>query len=251
MSNLTGRTVVITGGNSGLGLGMAHGLGKHGARVVIWSRTESRNDAAVESLRQKGILASGVVCDTGDEGSVADAMARTLETHGKVDSFFANAGIADAAPFVETTLEQWRSVLRTNLDGTFLCAREAARHFLEHGGGGSLVLVSSMIARFGGARQAAYTTSKTGIVGLGRTLAVELGRYQVRVNVLVPGWTATAMNTHLQENEKFMRATVQRTPVGRWASPEEFHEVAAFLADPALTFHTGNEVVVDGGYSIF
>lgn len=251
MTDLSGRTVVVTGGNSGLGLGMAHGLGRHGATVVIWSRTESRNATAVAELTDAGSAASAIACDTGDEDSVSRAMEETLARHGHVDSFFANAGIAAESPFVDTTLEQWQHVLRTNLDGTFLCLREAARHFVQRGGGGSLVVVSSMIARFGGARQAAYTTSKTGLVGLGRTLAVELAGQGVRVNILVPGWTATAMNTHLQENERFMAVTTRRTPAGRWAAPAEFHDVAAFLADPSLTFHTGNEVVVDGGYSIF
>ncbi|MDI6909231.1 SDR family oxidoreductase [Nocardioides sp.] len=251
MTDLTGRTVVITGGNSGLGLGMAHGLGASGARIAVWSRTASRNEAAVAELREAGIEAEAFTCDTADEDSTRDAMQATLSRYGKVDSIFANAGIARATPFVETTLDQWHDVLRTNLDGTFLCTREAARHFVDRGDGGSIVVVSSMIARYGGARQAAYTTSKNGIIGLGRTLAVELARHRVRVNVLVPGWTATAMNVDLRENERFMAATTQRTPAGRWGVPEDFHAVAAFLADPSLTFHTGNEVVVDGGYTVF
>jgi NAD(P)-dependent dehydrogenase (short-subunit alcohol dehydrogenase family) len=251
MIDLRGRTVVVTGGNSGLGLGLARGVGGYGAAVVIWSRTESRNRQAVAELREDGIEASSVACDTADEAGVARAMRETLDRHGQVDSLFANAGIATAASFVDTPLEEWQRVLRTNLDGTFLCARETARHFIQRGGGGSLVVVSSMIARFGGACQAAYTTSKTGLTGLGRTLAVELARHQVRVNILVPGWTATPMNAHLREDERFVRATTQRTPVRRWAQPEEFGDVAAFLADPTLTFHTGNEVVVDGGYTVF
>lgn len=251
MIDLTGRTVVITGGNSGLGLGMAHGVGARGASVALWARTESRNEESVAALRAAGIEAFAVACDTADEASVAAAMRDTLARFGAVDCLIANAGIAAAAPFIDTEVEEWRRVLRTNLDGTFLCTREVARHLVARGEGGSMVVVSSMISRYGGAGQAAYTTSKNGLIGLGRTLAVELARHRVRVNVLIPGWTATAMNTHLREDEKFMRTTIQRTPVRRWAQPEEFHEVAAFLADPTLTFHTGNEVVVDGGYTIY
>jgi NAD(P)-dependent dehydrogenase (short-subunit alcohol dehydrogenase family) len=250
MTDLRGRVVVITGGNSGLGLGMAHGVGRGGATVVVWSRNEVRNEAAVAELAEAGITASAVVCDTGDEGLVSDAMAETVARQGKVDSLFANAGVARAGALVDTTLDDWRAVLRTNLDGTFLCTRAAARHFVERGGGGSLVVVSSMISRYGGPGQAAYTTSKNGLIGLGRTLAVELARHAVRVNILIPGWTATAMNTRLREDERFMAVTTGRTPVRRWGRPEDFHEVAAFLADPAQTFHTGNEVVVDGGYTI-
>jgi NAD(P)-dependent dehydrogenase (short-subunit alcohol dehydrogenase family) len=163
----------------------------------------------------------------------------------------ANAGIAEAAPLTEMTLETWHRVLRTNLDGGFLCTREAARRFVAQGTGGSIVVLSSTISRYGGAGQAAYAVSKTGLLGLGRTLAVELARHKVRCNVLIPGWTRTGMNTDLQADERFMAATAARTPVRRWADPSEFHEVAAFLADPTLTFHTGNEVVVDGGYTIF
>jgi NAD(P)-dependent dehydrogenase (short-subunit alcohol dehydrogenase family) len=251
MSNLDGHTVVVTGGNSGLGLGMAHGVGRAGANVVIWSRTTSRNEKAVAELQEAGINASAIACDTSDEVGVSGAMAETLARNGKVDCLIANAGIAAASPYVDTTLEEWRRILRTNLDGTFLCTREVARHFIDRDAGGAMIVVSSMITRYGAPTQAAYTTSKNGLVGLGRTLAVELAPHGVRVNILIPGWTATAMNEHLQHDEKFMRATTSRTPVRRWGQPNEFHEVAAFLADPALTFHTGNEVVVDGGYTIY
>jgi len=251
MTDLTGRVVVVTGGNSGLGLGMAHGAGRAGATVVIWARTKTRNDSAVAELTDAGITATAVACDTTDEDAVAAAMRETVDAHGAVDCLIANAGIAEAAPYVDTSLEQWHRVLRTNLDGTFLCTREAARHYVERGGGGSMIVVSSMVSRYGGARQAAYTASKNGLIGLGRTLAVELARYGVRVNILVPGWTRTAMNTDLQADDAFMAATTARTPVRRWADADEFHAVTAFLADPTLTFHTGNEVVVDGGYTIF
>lgn len=251
MTDLTGRTVVVTGGNSGLGLAFAEGVGAAGANVVIWARTKSRNSDAVARLEAAGITASSVACDTAEEKSVVDAMAQTLERHGKVDSLFANAGIADTRPFVETSLDDWHRILKTNLDGTFLCTREVARHMVERDEGGSMVVLSSTIARYGAAGQVGYATTKTGLVGLGRTLAVELARHRVRVNILIPGWTETAMNVTHREDERFVRAMTNRTPVRRWAKPEEFHEIAAFLADPDLTFHTGNEVVVDGGYTIF
>lgn len=251
MPRLDGRVAVVTGGNSGLGLAMARGIGRAGAAVVIWSRTASRNDAAVEILRADGIAASAVACDTADEAAVDAAMAETVDRHGRVDCMVANAGIAASAPFVDTELADWHHVLRTNLDGSFLCTRAAARRLVDQGEGGSMIVVSSTISRYGGAGMAAYAASKTGLLGLARTLAVELARHRVRVNILTPGWTKTAMNTELREHDAFVAATTARTPARRWADPAEFEEIAAYLADPTLTFHTGNEVVVDGGYTVF
>jgi NAD(P)-dependent dehydrogenase (short-subunit alcohol dehydrogenase family) len=230
---------------------MSAGIGAAGARVVIWARDEQRSAAAVETLRAEGVLADAVRCDIADEAEVRAAMARTLEIAPVVDCVVANAGVAAASPLVETSLAQWHDVTRTNLDGTFLTVREAARHMVGRGGGGSIVIVSSLAGRYGAVQQAAYASSKSALLGLGRTVAVELARHAVRCNVLLPGWTRTAMNEQLQQNEKFVRATIARTPVRRWAEPDEFRAIAAFLADPTLTFHTGCDVVVDGGYSIF
>lgn len=251
MQDLAGLTAVVTGGNGGLGFAMAQGIGRAGGRIAIWSRDEQKNKAAVQRLKDDGIESIAVRCDIGVEEDVADAMAATLDTWGTVNCLVANASIATASPFVETTLDEWRRVLQTNLDGTFLCARAVTAHMIENDDGGSLIIVSSIVSRYGAARQAAYTASKMGLIGLGRTLAVELARYRIRCNILIPGWTETPMNEQLMKNDRFMDATISRTPVRRWAKPEEFHDVAAFLADPRLTFHTGNEVVVDGGYTIF
>jgi NAD(P)-dependent dehydrogenase (short-subunit alcohol dehydrogenase family) len=251
MPDLDGLAAIVTGGNSGLGLAMAVGLGRAGARVAVWARNEERNQDAVKKLEAGGVPTLAVSCDTAVEADVDRAMAATLAAFGKVDILFANAGIAVAAPFTEMDLKTWQRVLRTNLDGTFLCTRAVARHLVARGEGGSMVIVSSTISRYGGAGQAAYAVSKTGLLGLGRTLAVELARHRVRCNILIPGWTATAMNDSLRADARFVSATTQRTPVRRWATPEEFEEVAVFLANPRLTFHTGNEVVVDGGYTVF
>ncbi|MCE3551136.1 SDR family oxidoreductase [Pseudonocardia sp. RS11V-5] len=251
MTNLTGLTAVVTGGNNGIGRAMAVGMAKAGANIAVWARNAERSADAVEEISTHGVKAIAVSCDVADEDAVSAAMTQTVDALGPLGCFVANAGIADAAPITEMSLSSWHRVLRTNLDGGFLCTREAARRFVAQGTGGSIVVLSSTISRYGGAGMASYAASKTGLLGLGRTLAVELARYQVRCNILIPGWTRTGMNTDLQEDERFMRATIGRTPARRWADPEEFHEVAAFLADPSLTFHTGNEVVVDGGYTIF
>ena len=251
MQDLTGLNAVVTGGNGGIGLSMAEGMGLAGAKIAIWSRDANKSQSAVERLRAQDIEAFDVRCDIGVESDVENAMSITLARLGKVDCLVANAAVADATPFIDTELANWQRVLRTNLDGSFLCTRAAARHMVERGEGGSMVIVSSIISRYGGAGQAAYTSSKMGLIGLGRTLAVELARYKIRCNILIPGWTETPLNESLMSNERFVEATTSRTPVRRWGKPEEFHDIAAYLADPRLTFHTGNEVVVDGGYTIF
>jgi NAD(P)-dependent dehydrogenase (short-subunit alcohol dehydrogenase family) len=249
--DLSGLTAVVTGGNNGIGRALAVGMASAGANIAVWARNAERNAETVEQLERLGAKAVGMSCDVTDEAAVAEAMEQTVDQLGPLGCFVANSGVSVETPLAEMSLDTWRHVLRTNLDGTFLCTREAARRYIEQDSGGSMIVVSSTISRYGGAGMAAYAASKTGLVGLGRTLAVELAPHRVRCNILIPGWTKTAMNEHLQANEKFVRVTTARTPVRRWAEPEEFHEVAAFLADPSLTFHTGNEVVVDGGYTIY
>lgn len=248
--DLSGTTVVVTGGNAGIGAALARGAGLAGAAVAIWARNDANNQATVDALRAEGIQAWSVACDVAAETDVERAMDATLQRFGRVDSLFANAGIAAATPYIDTSLADWQRVMRTNLDGGFLTTRAAARHMIERGRG-SIVVVSSTVSRYGAARQAAYAVSKSGLVGLGRTLAVELARYGIRVNILVPGWTITAMNEFLRADPKFMKAATARIPVRRWATAEDYLAIAPFLAHTGLTFHTGNEVVVDGGYSVF
>jgi NAD(P)-dependent dehydrogenase (short-subunit alcohol dehydrogenase family) len=248
--DLSGATVVVTGGNAGIGAALAQGVGRAGAAVAIWARSADRNQTTVAALRAKGIEAWSVACDVAAEADVEHAMDATLQRFGRVDSLFANAGIAAFASYAETDLADWQRVLRTNLDGSFLTTRAAARHMIERGSG-SIVVVSSMVSRYGASRQAAYAVTKSGLVGLGRTLAVELARYGIRVNILVPGWTTTAMNEFLRVDPKFMKAATARIPMRRWATAEDYFEIAPFLAHTGLTYHTGNEVVVDGGYSVF
>ena len=251
MTDLTGLTAVVTGGSSGIGRAMAIGMARAGADVAIWARNPERSAEAVAEIEEHGGRALAIVCDVADEDAVAAAMERTVSELGPLGCLVANAGVTDGAPITEMSLDRWHRVLRTNLDGAFLSTREAARRFVAQGTGGSLVVVSSTVSRYGGTGLAAYATSKTGVLGLGRTLAVELARHRVRCNMLLPGWTRTAMTETLQADERFMAATTARTAARRWGVPEDFYDVAAFLADPTLTFHTGNEVVVDGGYTVY
>lgn len=249
--SLADRAVLVTGGNGGIGLGMASALGRAGARIVVWGRNEQKNDVAAERLRSEGTLVDTFICDVSQEEQVIETFARSLDAvGGRIDSVFANAGYSTpATAFTDLSLEEWRRVMSINLDGTFLTLRTATRHMVESGGG-ALVAVSSTTALFGAATNEAYGAAKTGILGLVRALAVELAPHRIRVNSLVPGWTTTDLTGDLHGNDRFLTATTRRTPVRRWADPDEYGPAAVFLADPTTTFHTGDALVVDGGYTI-
>ena len=251
MFDLTDRVAVVTGGNGGIGLGMARGLAGAGASISVWGRNGAKNAAAVDELRGLGVDADAVAVDVSDERAVDAAMAATLERFGRVDSMIANAGIGGGAPFVDQTLEAWHRVMAVNLDGAFLCFRAAARHMVDRGQGGSLVGVSSTSAIHGAPANQAYSCSKTAMLALVRGLAIELARHRIRANSIMPGWTETEMTAPLLGWEKFIRNTTDRTPARRWGVPEDFAAAAVFLADPTPTFHTGDCVVVDGGYTIY
>ena len=256
--DLTGRTFVVTGGNGGIGLGMAEGIAQAGGSVSVWGRNADKNAAALEALRR--IAAAGEsdaaftaqVCDVSDEAQVCAAMTQTVAEHGRLDGLFANAGRGGTGtPFLDTSLDAWRAVMAVNLDGVFLTFREATKVMVEQGTGGSLVAVSSTSAVHGAAGNEAYGTAKTALNGLVRALAVGLARHRIRVNSLLPGWTVTDLASGGYENDVFRTATTKRTPVRRWADPAEFRAVGAFLADPSQTYHTGQEICVDGGYTVY
>ena len=252
MPDLSEKVFIITGGNGGIGLGLAEGIAEAGGAVAIWARNEEKNTDAVRALQDIGGEAKSYICDVSNEEEVIRTLASTVKDFGRVDGLFANAGRGGTGtPLVDTSLEDWRKVMAVNLDGVFLCLREASRQLISQGSGGSLVAVSSTSAIHGAAGNEAYGTAKTAVTGLVRALAVSLARFQIRVNCLLPGWTVTELASPAFENEYFREVTTMRTPVRRWADPREFKEVAAFLADPSQTFHTGQQVCVDGGYTIF
>lgn len=249
--DLSGQVAVVTGGNGGIGLGMAEGLAAAGADVSVWARNEDKSADAVDTLSSMGVRALAVACDVADETSVAAAAARTVDELGRIDICIANAGTSALATLTELTLDEWRQVMAVNLDGVFLTFRDCARRMIEQGDGGAMVAISSTSAVHGAPFNPHYAASKSGVLGLVRSAAVGLARHGIRVNAVLPGWTKTELASGGYENERFREVTIGRTPTRRWAEPEEFREVAAYLCDRSLSFHTGDSVVVDGGYTVF
>ena len=250
--DLSGHVALVTGGNSGIGLGMADALARSGADVAIWGTNEQKNEKALAQLKAHGTNVAAFRCDVGEEAEVEAAFAGTVEALGKVDSCFANAGIGGGAPsFHEFTLEQWRRVTRINLDGVFLTFKAAVRHMVERGEGGSLVVTSSGSAIDGAARNQAYASTKGGVLAMMRGLAVEYARNGIRANAIVPGWIDTPMTEGVLQWERFQEKVLTRIPVRRWGQPEDFGGLAVYLASPASSFHTGDTIVIDGGYAVF
>ena len=251
MGDLAGHVSVITGGNGGIGLGMARALAEAGADVAIWARDEDKSAAAVASLADTGRRVEAFRCDVAVEDDVEAAMAATVEAFDRVDSVIANAGIGGYARFHEMSLAEWRRVTSVDRDGAFLTLRAGARHLIERGEGGSLVAVSSVSAIHGAPGMQHYAASKAGLLAVVRGLAVELARHRIRCNAMLPGWTESDMLDPTTAPPAFVEATTRRTPLRRWGTPADMGRVAVYLADPANLFHTGDAVVVDGGYSIF
>jgi NAD(P)-dependent dehydrogenase (short-subunit alcohol dehydrogenase family) len=249
--DLNDRTVVVTGGNRGIGLGLARGVARAGASVAIWARDEARSQAAREELEALGAAAIALPCDVSQEEDVARALAATLERFGRVDACFANAGFSTFRDPLKMSYAEWRSVLAVNLDGAFLTLRDVARHMVERGGGGKLVAISSMVEHFGSPMQPHYAASKGGLGALVRSLAVRLARHDIQVNALEPGWLETDATAPAIASEKLSRVVIGRTPAHRWGQPDDLEGIAVYLASDASRYHTGDSIRIDGGYAIF
>lgn len=250
--DLTGHVALITGANSGIGLGMAHGLAHSGADVCIWGTNAERNETAAEELAKHGTRVRAIRCDVSDEDAVTASFAETLDYFGRVDSCFANAGVPSPnIPFLDTSLADFHGVTRVNLDGAFLTLRAAARHMVERGGGGVLVGTSSVSAIHGAPRGQAYAASKAGLAAMIRGCAVELARYGINAHSLIAGWTETPLVSREFSNLTFEENVMKRMPQRRWGAPDDFARIAVYLAGGVGGFHTGDEIVIDGAYSIF
>lgn len=253
--DLTGRSAIVTGGNGGIGYGMAAALLAAGASVAIWGSRADKTERAREQLARGCGDAKRVhafVCDVGDEAQVESAFAQSVAALGKVHACFANAGVSGKGTMLlDMSLEDFRRIQRVNVEGVFLTFRAAARHMAQHGEGGSLVATASTAAVVGAARNSHYGASKGAVTSMVRALAVELARHKIRVNSILPGWIETEMTEKSVHNEKFASAVMPRIPARRWGRGEDFGGIAVYLMSDASSYATGEQFLIDGGYTKF
>jgi NAD(P)-dependent dehydrogenase (short-subunit alcohol dehydrogenase family) len=255
--DLTGHVALVTGGNSGIGLGMADALAQHGADLAIWGTNAQKNERAHEQLAAHGGRVVSLVCDVGDQDAVTASMAATVEALGAVHSCFVNAGVGGQAPsFVGMTDDEWHRVLRVNLDGAFYTAQEAVRHMVARHGtgdasGGSVVFTTSGSAHFGQQRGQHYAGSKGALISMMKGIAVEHARHGVRCNAILPGWIESDMTAPALSWDKFVDNVMPRVPMRRWGVADDFGGLAVYLASRASSYHTGDTITIDGGYYSF
>ena len=247
MFELNGRVAIVTGGNGGIGLGMARGLAGAGARVVVAGRNREKSAAARDEL---GAGALAIDVDVTREDSVASLIRRTVEQCGRLDILVNNAGINIRKPPETLSLAEWREVIDTNLTSAYLCSH-AAYPEMKKAGGGKIVNIGSMMSIFGAGFAAAYAASKGGIVQFTKACASGWAKDNIQVNAVLPGWIDTALTRRAREQISGLHENVlKRTPAGRWGRIDDFNGIAVFLASSASDFITGATITVDGGYSI-
>jgi 2-deoxy-D-gluconate 3-dehydrogenase len=247
--DLSGRVAIVTGGNGGIGLGIARGLAQAGAAVALAARNAAKTAAAVEALRATGARALGVTVDVTSEASAREMVAAVVSHFGRLDILVNNAGINVRKPPEELTLEEWHRVLDTDLTSIFVCSRAAYPEFKKVGGG-KILSTGSLGALFAAPYAAPYNAAKGGMVQLTRCLATAWAKDNIQVNAFHPGYTDTEFMRKAREEVPGMHEKVMsRSPMKRWGVPEDFAGLAVFLASPASNFVTGASIFIDGGFS--
>ncbi|MGV8995600.1 MAG: SDR family NAD(P)-dependent oxidoreductase [Parvibaculaceae bacterium] len=254
--DLTGKTILVTGGNGGIGFGMAEAMASAGANVVIWGTNEQKNASALDTLKAYGGEMSARRVDVADAALVAEEMSIIVRDMGRIDAVFANAGVGSAPkPFLDQTQDEWNKLFAVNLHGVASTLREGARAMVARAKdgepGGSLVAVASLAGVDAAPFMEAYGTAKGGVISLMKDLAVELARYGVRSNTIIPGWIATDMTARSQSNPAIADKVIPRVPMRRWGTPEDFGAAAIYLASDGSRFHTGDTMIIDGGYAVY
>ena len=252
--DLTGKVALVTGGNGGIGLGMATGLAKAGADIVIWGRNAEKNQQARNVLTKIGTNVLTDEIDVTDERAVTDGVESIIAKMGRIDFVAANAGIGWTQPMLDLTTEDWRKVMSVNLDSVFWLFKAVCAHMVERseaGNPGGSLLVSSSMAAMNTPKQAqAYAASKAGVIALVKSIAVEFGRYGIRANAVLPGFVRSELSKHLQKMDVFNETVIKkRVPLKRWGEPQDFGGLAVYLASDLSSFHTADEFIIDGGYT--
>jgi 2-deoxy-D-gluconate 3-dehydrogenase len=248
--DLTGKVAIVTGGNGGIGFGIARGLASAGANVAIVGRNSEKSNAAAQRLTaETGGETSVAIADVSREAECSRIVAETEARFGRIDILFNNAGINIRKPPQDFTLDEWREVMEINLTSAFLLSK-AVYPVMKAGGGGKIINIGSMTSIFGASFAPAYTASKGAIVQLTKSLAQAWAADNIRVNAILPGWFNTDL-THRARNEiaGLHERVLARIPVGRWAEPDDMAGTAIWLASPASDYVTGIAVPVDGGYT--
>lgn len=251
--DLTGKVAVITGGNGGIGLGFARAVAAAGADVSVWGTNPDKNAAAEAELKEINPSASALQCDVSDEAAVEAAMSEVIGQYGRIDACFPNAGVGgkNQKPFFEHSNEDWFDVIDVNLHGVFFTLRAATRQMVKQGEGGSLVLTSSGTAIQGSAKGQAYASTKGAMLAMMMGLSVEMARYKITANAIIPGWIETDMTAPLMGWDKFVDNVMPRIPMRRWGNPDDFGAIAVYLMSDASRWHTGDIIKIDGGFSRF
>lgn len=246
--DLTGKVALVTGGNAGLGLGMADGLAEAGADVVIWGRRDEANRVAAERLRRHGGRVGHRAVDVSDELQVVEGFAAAVAEFGRVDCVIVNAGVADITPFHEMTRDVWEGLLGINLHGAFYTCREATRHMrdraLAGNPGGSIILNGSLAVFAGVPGMEHYATAKGGLNSMSKGLAVELAPHGIRVNMICPGYFASDLG---DADSPMVAMLLQKTPAGRVGTAEDLTGIVVYLASDQSSYHTGDTITIDGG----
>jgi 2-deoxy-D-gluconate 3-dehydrogenase len=249
MFDLTDKIALVTGGNGGIGLGMARGIGQAGATVIIVGRNAEKSSAALQELQSLGIRAESLACDVSQEQDVQRLFADVQARHGRLDILVNNAGSTIRKPPQDFSLDDWNRVMDVNLTSAFLCAR-AAYPLMKSAGAGKIINIGSILSIFGAPYAPAYCASKGGIVQLTKSLALAWAGDGIQVNAVLPGWIDTELTVGARNQVSGLNERVlARTPAGRWGTPQDLAGIAVFLSSAASGFVTGAAIPVDGGYS--